>query len=197
MFQILEPTNAVFQLSKKIVELAQKQKIITNKMIKRMRSTFADEAFAELATYEAAKTAIPKKSPDSKENMAALNQRRIRFLNKFQMMTSNSKYASIVAQSLADPGKFFSCSYGNWPVCIFDFTFKSVLPEYFVYRLRPGTQVILVEDYFSITKHEVDFAFDDCPSGKEEVKEIQGPPNQIEEEDVAGGLLVERNLHMC
>lgn len=67
MFQILEPSNAVFQLSKKIVELAQKQKIITNKMIKRMRSSFADEAFAELATYEAAKSATPVHKPASKE----------------------------------------------------------------------------------------------------------------------------------
>jgi hypothetical protein len=110
------------------------------------------------------------------------------------MMTSNNKYTSIVQQTLADPDKFFACNYGHWPVCIYDFTFKSVLPEYFVYRQRPGYKIDIIENYFSPSYKELDFAFDDCPA--EEVKETQGP-NQIEEEDVAATLLVERNLHMC
>jgi hypothetical protein len=48
MFQILESNNAVFTLSKKIIELAQKQKLITNSVIKRMRKFFRAEAFKEL-----------------------------------------------------------------------------------------------------------------------------------------------------
>jgi hypothetical protein len=44
MFQILESNNTVFKLSRKILELALKQNLITNKVIKVMRKQFREEA---------------------------------------------------------------------------------------------------------------------------------------------------------
>ena len=64
------------------------------------------------------------------------------------MMTSKNKFSSIVTQTLENPERFFCCDYAHWPVCIFDFTFKSILPEYFVYRTRPGVGYTVIDDYF-------------------------------------------------
>jgi hypothetical protein len=50
-------------LSKKILELAQKQKLITNKVILRMRNVFRDEAFRELRSYEEARQVKGQENP--------------------------------------------------------------------------------------------------------------------------------------
>lgn len=139
MFQVLESNNHIFTLSKRILELAQKQKLITNKVIKQMRTQFRDEAFLELTTYEQKKAQyvdpsdIKTYEEGSKQHKAAQNLQRLRFLNKFIMMTSQNKLTSIVNQSTQDPQAFFHCDPERWPICLFDFTYKNVLPQYFLY----------------------------------------------------------------
>lgn len=65
------------------------------------------------------------------------------------MLSSNNRLTSIVTQSLQDPEKFFACDSQNWPVCVYDFTFKSILPEYFVFRRRQSNLLSIThEDYF-------------------------------------------------
>jgi hypothetical protein len=45
---VLESNNQVYTLSRKIIELAEKQKIITNEMITQTRHLFTEEAFTEI-----------------------------------------------------------------------------------------------------------------------------------------------------
>ena len=52
MFKILETENSVFTMSRRILELAEKQTIITNSMIRQTRHLFTEEAFQEIKEYE-------------------------------------------------------------------------------------------------------------------------------------------------
>jgi len=52
MLQILEPSNSIFKLYRRIIEIAL-TKNITNTMVKLMRKKFTDQAFQELRDYEA------------------------------------------------------------------------------------------------------------------------------------------------
>jgi hypothetical protein len=80
--------------------------------------------------------------PNSKQYKNIANIRRLKFLNKFQMMIPTNKHASTVSQSLQDPQQFFRCDYDHWPVCIFDFSFKGVLPDYFAFRSKAPLKIV-------------------------------------------------------
>ena len=51
---------------------------------------------------------------------------------------------------MQDPFEFFKCDHKNWPVCIFDFTYKSILPQYFAFTVKKESYII-IPDYFSFT----------------------------------------------
>ena len=52
MFQILESHNSVFTLSRKIIELSQRQAVrITNKMLRGLREEYHEEAMREISTF--------------------------------------------------------------------------------------------------------------------------------------------------
>lgn len=104
-----------------------------------------------LYQIDPAKDPLLTAPPTSKAYKNAATQRRMKFLNKFQMMNSKNKLVSIITQSLADPSAFFHCENSHWPVCLFDFTFKSILPEYLAYRAKPRTYQV-IEDYFADRK---------------------------------------------
>jgi hypothetical protein len=65
---------------------------------------------------------------DSKQYKAQANMKRLKFLNRFQMMTAGDKLTSIVTQSLQDSPTFFKCDPDKWPMCVFDFTYKHCVP---------------------------------------------------------------------
>ena len=43
----------------------------------------------------------------------------------------------------------------SWPVCLFDFTYKNKVPEFFLFRADPSTFTI-IDDYVPIPKEEVE-----------------------------------------
>jgi hypothetical protein len=51
MFQVLENSNTIFTLSRRIIELASKNKL-SNKILNAMRVKYREEALAELRDYE-------------------------------------------------------------------------------------------------------------------------------------------------
>jgi hypothetical protein len=104
MFQILESHNSVFTLSRKIIELSQRQAVrITNKMLRGLREEYREEAMREISTFEQNKKGTEEasdpfkgKEVGSKGYKSAQNLQRLKFLNKFQMMTGSNKLTSVV-----------------------------------------------------------------------------------------------------
>ncbi len=108
-------------------------------MIKQTRHLFTEEAFTEIKQYEMMVSQredlnndpLLGLDPESKQYKAQANMKRLKFLNKFQMMTAN------------DPQK--------WPMCIFDYTYKHTVPQFFVYRQE---SINIIENYFYVAKDE-------------------------------------------
>lgn len=77
------------------------------------------------------------------------------FLKKFLLYDGLPQYcdnnteASIETQTMisADPMAFFHCK-PEWPVCLYDFTIKSMCPNYFVFAVQPPLHNFLMEDYY-------------------------------------------------
>lgn len=69
----------------------------------------------------------------------------------------------------------------EWPICLFDFTFKNKCPTYFCFRVKKPLSDYVVEDYF--------FAAPLKPG-----KVLFRP---CSEEDSSDELLIERNAHLC
>lgn len=128
-------------------------------MIKQTRHLFTEEAFTEIKQYEMMVSQredlnndpLLGLDPESKQYKAQANMKRLKFLNKFQMMTANDKYTSIVTQSLQDSAEFFKCDPQKWPMCIFDYTYKHTVPQFFVYRQE---SINIIENYFYVAKDE-------------------------------------------
>ena len=36
----------------------------------------------------------------------------------------------------------------NWPICLFDFTFKNLCPKYVAFRVEKTLDILLIEDHF-------------------------------------------------
>lgn len=85
-------------------------------------------------------------------------------------------------QSLDSPEEFFKCL-PSWPLCVYDFTYKSIIPEYFVYKT---STITVLEDYFSD---------EECTPGSG--CKPRRFDNVVSEKEVHEGLLVERNVHFC
>lgn len=109
----------------------------------------------------------------------SLNNRRMRFLNKFYLFTGVSRSNNMVADSLHNPDMFFNCGGNQWPLCLYDFTYKNRMPSYFVYRCGKDT-IQLIDDYFygSGTAFECD-------------------TDDGAETSAIDKLLIERNTHLC
>jgi hypothetical protein len=67
---------------------------------------------------------------------------------------------------------YFDCN-PNWPICLFDFTFKSKLPTYLCYRVAEHLDKLIIKDYFFSKSNESPTQYPVC------------------------GLLVERQPHIC
>ncbi len=111
--------------------------------------------------------------PDSKQYKSQANMKRLKFLNRFQMMTAGDKLTSIVTQSLQDSPAFFRCDPEKWPMCIFDFTYKHCVPQYFVYRQK---SIEVIDNYF-----------------------YGGKPIMVEKKErkERDDLMIERGFHLC
>jgi hypothetical protein len=54
-------------------------------------------------------------------------------------------------------------------VCLFDFTYKSVLPAYFIFRAKPESYQVREEHFYPRESlNQVDFAFDELNQPEEE-----------------------------
>ena len=63
------------------------------------------------------------------------------------MFSGSKRNTNTVLESIKHTDKFFSCNHERWPLCIFDFTYKSILPQFYVYKANSNTYHIL-DDYF-------------------------------------------------
>lgn len=44
--------------------------------------------------------------------------------------------------------KTFNCSRGDWPICLYDFTYKNRIPTYFCFKVQPPLADLLIPNYF-------------------------------------------------
>jgi hypothetical protein len=65
---------------------------------------------------------------------------------------SQSKVLSMVKQSLEQPEQFFRCDHERWPLCIYNFSYKTVLPQYFVFKAKAETYSIIQDHFYSSFK---------------------------------------------
>jgi hypothetical protein len=72
----------------------------------------------------------------------------------------------------------FNCK-PEWPICLFDFTIKSKIPNFFVYRVKRPLDSFKINDYFNGSRTGGDYR----PSTKPDLN--------------ADNLLIERNHHLC
>ncbi len=79
----------------------------------------------------------------------------------------------------------FDCQ-EEWPVCLFDFTFKSNCPNFFTFRVQKPLTSFVEDGYFNFTTPTSDM----FPSGP--VKFL----NALDQDD-SSGLLVQRHPHLC
>ncbi len=100
-----------------------------------------------------------------------LNQR-IKFLNKFYLFSGTNRSSNAIENSLKDPTCFFKCNQA-WPLCVFDFTYKSIIPEYFIYKTCRESFIVR-ENYFYEERKWADL---DLPIQSQE------NPSKIEEEE--------------
>lgn len=103
----------------------------------------------------------------------------MKFLNKFYLFTGTNRTTNTVAESLHNPDLFFNCDPQKWPLCLFDFTYKNILHQFFVYRVNKNTVQIL-DDYFYGSSMNYDCDTEDST-----------------ETTVFDKLLIERNQHLC
>ena len=107
--------------------------------------------------------------------------KKMQTINKFYLqggIDSNADYtgdAKSIEQMQADIIARFDCN-PQWPICLFDFTYKNKVPQYFAFRTNEDLTKVQIEDYFG-GSHQ--------PPKKEESKMSQQ------------SLMIERNRHIC
>ncbi len=102
---------------------------------------------------------------------------RVKFLNKFYLYsgiaksTEREKQFDINKNECVDE---LRCN-PRWPVCLFDYTYKNKVPEYFIFRVDPSTYTIIDDycdrklDYFSSAQSNSN----DMMSGSDNANEEQ------------------------
>ena len=79
--------------------------------------------------------------------------KKMQTINKFYLqggIDSNMDYtgdAKSVEQMQADIISRFDCN-PQWPICLFDFTYKNKVPQYFAFRTNEDLTKGQIEDYF-------------------------------------------------
>lgn len=68
------------------------------------------------------------------------------------LQTEDGKKLAILATELDDKAErnymqFFNCN-PEWPICLYDFSFKSKCPTYFAFRVGKPLQTFVIDDYF-------------------------------------------------
>ena len=75
----------------------------------------------------------------------------------------------------------FNCSQ-DWPICLFDFTYKNKIPNYFCFKVEKNLNDLLDETYF-------------CD---EKIEERQfGKLSMYNQNHLYQDLMFERNQHIC
>jgi len=93
---------------------------------------------------------------DQKENFKGAYQK-LKFLNKFYLYNGLHKYSDndeLVKKPLdqfeQEVMQMFDCN-PEWPICLYDFTYKNRIPEYLAFRVREAPKII--NDYFGGNGH--------------------------------------------
>lgn len=114
--------------------------------------------------------------------------KKMQTINKFYLqggIDANADYsgdAKSVEQMQYDIIQRFDCK-PSWPICLFDFTYKNKVPQYFAFRTNDDLTKSQIEDYFK--------APNSVSKKKEEVKQQAVVTGNSE------GLMIERNRHIC
>lgn len=99
-----------------------------------------------------------------KENFKGTYQR-LKFLNKFFLYSGLSKHVEQMSPKTIDifskpldqyeneVMKIFNCD-PEWPICLFDFTYKNKIPSYLSFRASSSAPVIVENYFYSGHKHE-------------------------------------------
>ena len=89
---------------------------------------------------------------------------RVKFLNKFYLYTGISKqidHSKTFDITKSECIEALRCDQ-SWPVCLFDFTCKNRVPEFFCYRVEPSSYKI-IDDYF-MDRTDLSFTYSDVNS---------------------------------
>ncbi len=78
----------------------------------------------------------------------------------------------------------FNCN-SEWPICLYDFTYKNRIPTYFCFKVEIDLTMNLLEDYFSFNQQPNKIS--------RTLEEKQYSSRPIRNCD----LLIERNKHLC
>ncbi|CDW74131.1 gtpase-activating protein [Stylonychia lemnae] len=83
---------------------------------------------------------------------------RVKFLNKFYLFTGIAKTLQSKQTGFdilkTECVESLTCK-EKWPVCLFDFTYKNKVPEFFVFRVH-SSKVVICEDHFSVENLDYD-----------------------------------------
>ncbi len=86
---------------------------------------------------------------------------KLQFINKFFLYSGLCKYyeqKDLLWKSMEQFEKelmnIFNCQH-DWPICLFDFTYKNKIPNYFCFKAKGSLEKLVKENYFdSITMEE-------------------------------------------
>ncbi|CDW75098.1 tbc domain-containing protein [Stylonychia lemnae] len=199
LFQIFEPTNAVFTQKKKIIEKVLNTKL-TNKFIKAQRAKFTDEALNEIKEYETSKNKNQNQSNNKQQMLQQFKTQKnvddhlkLRFLQKFPLFQSPNKMKSTVSECDENQREFFHCDHVNWPRCIFDYTASSILPQQFSFRVKHDPSII--NDYYfypQYTKQSQDLF-----ASTQSIFSQFSNGYAVVNDSIYNQLIIERNYHPC
>jgi hypothetical protein len=104
---------------------------ISNKSIMEQRESLREEVLDEIQQYQ-------------QELNVNINSKinRVKFLNKFYLYSGLAKQKSDKDKTFditkAEAVEALTCDH-KWPVCLFDFTYKNKVPEFFVFKTERST----------------------------------------------------------
>lgn len=108
----------------------------------------------------------------------------------YESLASNEgKQMAMLASQLDDREdrnymQFFNCN-PEWPICLYDFSFRNKCPTYFAFRVGKPLASYVIDDYFYGSDQDNPKAV----SGKTTFKAVTAAD--------ASQLLIERNKHLC
>ena len=83
----------------------------------------------------------------------------------------------------------YNCQ-GDWPICLYDYTYQSSNPEQIVMRVGHDLHSLIKPDHF----------FERCVSGRVrdvQTKQPQFAPKPLSQKQKDLELVIERNKHLC